>query len=430
LGLSKQNDRFWDGSGQKKEHRVATQTGIKCGTTGAFERTPFVLWAIILFLFVSIGRIQEIIPGLEKLYPGKVFGILMLGAYFFSSKKNRVSFKEFKEVVCVLGIFLLSLLSIPLSVWPTKSAESAISFFLNNCLLLYIIANSLTSYNQTRKLVFAFLAATALLSASALAAQGGALRISSGVTYDPNDLAFLLVCAFPFAAFGFFEEKGIKKILLLLDIGLMIVTVIFTRSRGGFLGLIFVGGFIILKTFKKRRLIAGLLLAGSVGAFVLFSPPDYWERMSTIVEPGDDYNVTSSAGRIEIWKRGIKIMIENPLTGVGIGNFATAQGLSHKNVPGAWLTAHNSFIQIGGELGFGGVILFCLLLYYLFRRIRRFSFENHKFSVFKNSIEVSLVGYMVGGFFLSQAYNVVLYLIVGLTVALSCFVKRSGLNHV
>jgi len=394
------------------------------------ERTPLVLWAVVLFMFVSIGRIQELIPGLEGLYPGKVFGILMLGAYFFTSKKNRVSFKEFPELIWVLGIFLLSLLSIPLSVWPTKSAESAISYFLNNCLLLYIIANTLTSYHQIRKLVFAFLVATALLSASALASQGDALRISAGGTYDPNDLAFLLVCALPFAAFGFFEEKGIKKILLLLDIGLIIATVIFTRSRGGFLGLIFVGAFIILKTFRKRKLIAGLLLVGSIGVFVLLSPSQYWERMSTIVEPEDDYNVTSSAGRIEVWKRGLRIMMENPLTGVGIGNFAAAEGLSHKDIGGKWSTAHNSFIQVGAELGIGGGILFCLLLYYLFRRVRRFSFKNQELLTLKNSIEVSLVGYMVGGFFLSQAYNVVLYLIVGLTVALSCVVKRSGLNHV
>ena len=219
---------------------MVSQVRITSGATRAFERTPFVLWAIILFMFVSIGRIQEIIPGLEKLYPGKVFGIIMIGAYFFSSKKNRVSFKEFPELACVLGIFVLSIVGIPLSAWPTKSAETAISFLLNSCLLLYIIANTLTSYNQIRKIVFAFLAATALLSASALAAQGAPSRISAGVTYDPNDLAFMLVCAFPFAAFGFFEEKGIKKILLLLDIGLIIATVIFTRSRGGFLGLIFV----------------------------------------------------------------------------------------------------------------------------------------------------------------------------------------------
>jgi len=394
------------------------------------ERTPLVLWAVVLFMFVSIGRIQELIPGLENLYLGKVSGILMLAAYFFTSKKNRVSFKEFPELIWVLGIFLLSLLSIPLSVWPTKSAESAISYFLNNCLLLYIIANTLTSYHQIRKLVFAFLVATALLSASALASQGDALRISAGGTYDPNDLAFLLVCALPFAAFGFFEEKGIKKILLLLDIGLIIATVIFTRSRGGFLGLIFVGAFIILKTFRKRKLIAGLLLVGSIGVFVLLSPSQYWERMSTIVEPEDDYNVTSSAGRIEVWKRGLRIMMENPLTGVGIGNFAAAEGLSHKDIGGKWSTAHNSFIQVGAELGIGGGILFCLLLYYLFRRVRRFSFKNQELLTLKNSIEVSLVGYMVGGFFLSQAYNVVLYLIVGLTVALSCVVKRSGLNHV
>ena len=79
--------------------------------------------------------------------------------------------------------------------------------------------------------------------------------------------------------------------------------------------------------------------------------------------------VESKSGR-----QGIRLMTQNPLTGVGIGIFAIAEGSSRKDTGGPkepWKTAHNSFIQIGGELGVGGLILFILLIYYLFKSLRK-----------------------------------------------------------
>ena len=98
-------------------------------TTNQVERTHFVLWALILFLFITVGRIQEIISGLAAIYPGKVFGILMILAYiFYSGEKNRITLRGFPELVCILGILLIGLLSIPFSVWPRNSLEFMIGF--------------------------------------------------------------------------------------------------------------------------------------------------------------------------------------------------------------------------------------------------------------------------------------------------------------
>ena len=414
----------------KRSLTVATDTNV-IKTTKQVERTPFVLWALILFMFISVGRIQELIPGFEKLYPGKVFGILMLGAYFlYSGEKNRITLRKIPELICILGILFFGILSIPFGVWPGNSVYFMLGFLVKDLAFFYIIAHTVTNINQLRKLVFALLVAVTILSVSALTGRDELARISAGVTYDPNDLALLLICALPFAAFGFFEEKGVKKILLLLGVGLIIATVIFTHSRGGFIGMIVVGGIIFFKAFKKRKLIAGLLLAGAIVIFIYLTPQGYWERMSTIVEPGEDYNITSPAGRIEVWKRGLKIMVENPFIGVGIGNFTTAEGISHKDKGGKWSTAHNSFIQLGAELGIGGLFLFVLLIYNLLKTLRKIKSIDPSVKTLKDSLEVSLIGYITGGFFLSQAYSMILYLIAGMIIALTCIVKRSDLNHV
>ena len=399
--------------------------------TNQVERTHFVLWALILFLFITVGRIQEIISGLAAIYPGKVFGILMILAYiFYSGEKNRITLRGFPELVCILGILLIGLLSIPFSVWPRNSLEFMIGFLIKDMAFFYIIATTLTRVNQLRKIVFGWIVAVDLLSIVALNIRTGISRISASTRYDPNDLAFLLLCVLPFVIFSFFKEKGIKKLFLFLSGGLILTTIIFTRSRGGFVGLLVVGAVILFKTFKKSKLLAVLILLGSIAVFSFVAPSGYWERMETIVEPGKDYNISDPAGRIEVWKRGFNLMIGNPLTGAGIGNFTTAEGQSHKDEGGKWSTAHNSFIQIGGELGIGGLILFILLIYYLFKRIRKIISKDPQIKTFKDSLEVSLIGYVTGGFFLSQAYSVILYLIVGLVIALYYIDKRSDLNHV
>jgi O-antigen ligase len=385
-------------------------------------------------MFVSIGRIQELVPIFYELYLGKIFGILMILTYLLhSGLKNRITFKDSPEIVCIAGILLFAFLSVPFGVWPRQSTEYLLNSYIKNLIFGYIIARILVTTNQINKIVFFLIVASMLLSVVALSNRASISRISAGQFYDPNDLAFMLICVLPFVVFGFFEEKGIKKLFLLLSGSLIIIAIIFTRSRGGFVGLLVVGVFILFKTFKKSKLLTGLVLFGSIAVFTFLTPPDYWERMQTIVEPGDDYNIYSPSGRIEVWKRGIKLIAEKPFTGTGIGNFSIAEGLSRVDTGGQktpWVTAHNSFIQIGGEIGAGGLILFILLIYYLFKRIRSITSKNPQIKIFKDSLELSLIGYITGGFFLSQAYGMVLYLIAGMTIALNCIVKRSDVNHV
>jgi O-antigen ligase len=378
-------------------------------------------------MFVSVGRIQELIPGFESLYLGKVFGALMFAAYFiYSGPKNRFSLKDSPELVCILGIVFFAFLSVPFSVWPGNSLGFLLNFLIKNVAFSFIIARTLTTANQLNKLILALLAASLILSIMALTGRADISRVSAGVTYDANDLAFVLLCALPFAAFGFFEERGIRKLLLLVIAGLIMATVIFTQSRGGFLCMLVVGGIILLKIFKKRKTTGILFVGMFIALFAFLASSSYWARLSTILEPGDDYNISSPAGRIEVWKRGFTIMIENPLTGGGIGNFTTAEGLSHKKVGGMWMTAHNSFIQIGGELGIGGLILFILLFYYLFKTLRKITPKDSKSKTLKDSLEVSLIGYITGGFFLSQAYSMILYVLIGISVALACIVKKES----
>src|SRR5690606_15321749 len=111
-----------------------------------------------------------------------------------------------------------------------------------------------------------------------------------------------------------------------------------------------------------------------------FGGETYWSLMKTMLNPSQDYNWAggSETGRMEIWKRGVTYMAGNPLLGVGVRCFSVAEGtLSPQaaqqsiGIGFKWSTAHNSFVQIGAELGVGGLLLFCAMLASSFRQLWR-----------------------------------------------------------
>jgi len=84
--------------------------------------------------------------------------------------------------------------------------------------------------------------------------KGSMERIYVGEMYDPNDLALIMVTFLPLAFFLYSTEKNImKKLFSLTTIGLSIITIILTKSRGAFIGIISIAVlFILIKTNPNK----------------------------------------------------------------------------------------------------------------------------------------------------------------------------------
>jgi O-antigen ligase len=152
--------------------------------------------------------------------------------------------------------------------------------------------------------------------------------------------------------------------------------------------------------------------------------------MGTIMSDAD-YNRSEETGRMKIWQRGVGYMLQYPVFGVGPNNFNAAEGrlspIAERQQFGRgvkWNAAHNSYVQIGAELGFPGLVIFVGMIAAAFMALRRsrrsagMARADHAGSELTQALSASLIGFIVGALFLSLAYSEILFTLLALAVAL------------
>lgn len=379
-------------------------------------RASVAVYGVALLVIVYIGRVQELVPFLENAGIGKIVFALSLLLFAISPRHTRQAPDKAVQIKYVLLLFVFAMLSVPLSYWPGGSLGYVTQVYIKTLIFFFLTINVVTKVSEINKIIWAIACSVFLLGIAALFA-GDDGRFSSSSTYDPNDLAFVMVTFLPVIYYFAKQKTGMEKILLVGLMILMLIATLATASRGGVVGLAAISAVISVKHGKNvMQAILSLIVV-----FVIvnvFASTTFWERMSTMLNPEEDYNVTATGGRLEIWKSGLKMMVKRPLTGVGVSAFEVAEGETHDGI-GKWNSPHNSFIQIGAELGVAGLIIFYKLLKTSIKGIRSCRKTREGGNVpdwLLDGTEVAFYGYLITGFFLSQAYSPVLYLLVALAI--------------
>ena len=264
--------------------------------------------------------------------------------------------------------------------------------------------------------------------------SGDAWRLGHLYYYDANDFATFVVSALPLGLY--FAHAGRRlTVQLLAALALLLLTVAFvhTGSRGGFVALVAVGAFILLRytAIAARWRVSTFLLVALL--LVATASDQYWRQMGTIFSDSD-YNQTEESGRLQIWRRGVGYMLQYPVLGVGPGNFQTAEGTlspfaarQQFGVGVRWNAAHSSFVQVGAELGIAGLVFFVTLIASALAALRHAGrgrasrpgkHRSGSDAELTQALTASLVGFVVGAFFLSLAYSEMLYTLVALAVGL------------
>jgi len=179
-----------------------------------------------------------------------------------------------------------------------------------------------------------------------------------GLFPDPHMMSFYLGMALPFCLALFFLQKKHKKLLGGLCL-LILAAIFFTFSRGGYLGVLASLFFFLvtarnLITKKDKKFLAVMLLLLAV-LIVSFSP--IMGRWGSIFSLEDGSNL----GRLEIWRQSFLTIKENPILGLGIGNYSFGIDFS-QNYRNS-MTSHNLYLDLWVELGIFGLLAWLSLFF-------------------------------------------------------------------
>lgn len=388
-------------------------------------RSPY--FGLLVFTWLAYMRPQNLIWAPDWRFSHFVAIALIIG-YLFNAKKERI-FVRTRESILIIAFWVILGACIFFSIWPSQSLEK-----FNELTKIFFIALATGAMINSKKRLDT-LTLVIMLSLAFWGVKAGIRGAFFGwhiqgpefsMIEDNNDFALALNMVIPFFLyFGYNQKTKWRKLFFYCQIPFLIFAVIYTYSRGGFLGL---GVVMLLLILKSRRKFLGLLALGvALIGFIHFAPQDYKDRMQTIKTYETD---ESAMGRINAWNAAKAMIKDKPLTGVGLRNFIHAYTLYHPSEP---KVAHNSYLQLGAESGLIALAVFVILLLLSIgklRRLRKVSRSKPEFNWLCNythMLEVGLIGYMVSGFFLSRHDFDLLYQFIGMVVALEHIAKNEKL---
>ena len=139
-------------------------------------------------------------------------------------------------------------------------------------------------------------------------------------------------------------------------VGVLVLGIITSHSRGGFLAMLAAAAFTIV-CLRTRRLVfwGGLLAALAILAAFLVAigdPSSYVARLETILDSGDEgYRL-----RTAIWRDVLFAVRSHPLWGTGLGTFGTSAAAIFRRDHGSFaMHAENEYVEMlleGGSVGF------------------------------------------------------------------------------
>ncbi|WP_207690958.1 O-antigen ligase family protein [Desulfonema limicola] len=248
--------------------------------------------------------------------------------------------------------------------------------------LFYLVIHTIRTRSELRQIVYVILGVGTFLSVFGLMKQSGfnpfpwweytdigqnISRLSS-VYGNPDHLAGYMEMAVP-AGLGFLMTgiKDGKRLLLVFAVLLMITALIFSMSRGGWIGLLLGLFFMAValmqsQYFKYKKIAAGFTVCILISVFIIISSTDVVMRIKTF-EQGED--VVES--RVSVWKGIMDMIPDYAVIGSGPGSFAFV--FTQYQPPGlrAYYTmAHNDYLHFTSEIGLGFIIVtaWIMLMFY------------------------------------------------------------------
>jgi hypothetical protein len=395
---------------------------------------PFLL--LLVYPIVDYGRPPN------PLHIPLIISVLLVVAWIASPAK-----KLNLQIVCFL--LLLGVMSIGLvtavnnySAYQTLTAMAIILV----CICIPLI-HFIDSVRKIRIFVNVLIAVFLYVGVWAIFHDGNGPAGARGAQ-DENYTSAMMCMGLPLAYFSIpLTDRRWVKTYYLAALGVFVTAVVVSSSRGGFVGMVGVALFCTFFSPKKKP----VLVAWVIGTlFVLMvAGPGYWQEMQTIT----DTEESTADLRLQLWAIAWRMFVDNPVIGVGPGNFlwnvggyqSVEQLEKLDRILTMSVVVHSTYFEILSELGLVGSAIFATILFRTFKDLRRIRSDERSRGDIRNAdqckttwgdgglcppdsqplqyyslaIMGSLVGFLLPAAFVSFTYFSHLWLLIALAAALN-----------
>lgn len=382
---------------------------------------PFVLrhaWVgVLLWTWLSVMNPHRLTWGFayDAPFAAMAAGATLIGLF---TGADRVRLPRSSSVVLLIAFIAWMGITTMFAVFPGGSLEQ-----LNKVIKIQLMTLVALAVLHERKHIQLFVWINAL-SLGFFGVKGGIYTITtggSGRVWGPggfiggnNEIGLAILVTIPLLYY-LYRTTARRAVRAGLIVAMLLCAgaVLGTQSRGAFLAILAMSAMLWWRS-SGQKFLSGVVIA-IAGAGIVSAMPDAWhERMRSIRTYEQD---SSAAGRINAWETAVNVA-NGRLTGGGFdmynpgvyARYAPAVSGERASDPTIVRAAHSIYFQVLGEHGWIGLAMFLAIWVLLWReaaRLRQLARRDpeHQWAFHLASMcQVALIGYGVGGAFLSLAY--------------------------
>lgn len=299
-----------------------------------------------------------------------IFSIWGVLSVFYSINKTEVIVKFIRWIQLPISFVILTFIYFELK----KEFVNAITILVSVVLILELYFSYSTYLQITEITKYDFSYANLL----------------KGATGNKNITAASVLIKIPFVIYLIFNFKNrvIKYICgILIFATSYLVFILSARSAiiAFFAMIVIISVWYILKSISKKKLILnvsfGITFASFFLSLLFFQINFRNDNSASLTNRASSINIEdeSTRQRVRFYKHSLNQITENPIFGVGLGNWKIKSiDYDKKDINGYIVPyhTHNDFLEIGTELGIVGMALYLLIFFYSIYSILRSNSEK------------------------------------------------------
>ena len=429
---------------------VFSALGIVCGVVGFAIGAKFTVVALVGVIFVctvlynyrvGVYTALVVFPYAPTM---AIVGIILLSMVSFAIALlvfKSVRFSRSNLDIPIAMFLAVMLLSSVTSYARSSSLKIYMVYFVFVC-SYYLITNTFKSFKQLVPVI-----CTMMICALGVAAYGIYQHIygfADGTVWtdtdmfdniatrvvstfeNPNVLGEYLLLMIPVGAALFIaSDKRVVKVSNLAITAALALCMIYTYSRGNWIGLI-VAAFLFVLFYDTRFVWLGVI---AVFAAPMFMGQEVIARFASIGDTRD----SSTSYRVYIWIGTLRMLRDYWICGIGLGSDAFNMVYPRYSYAGIIAPhSHNLYLQLLTENGILGLAVFVAIIILYYRDVITCVTKQQRCA--QKALTVALAagvfGYLVQGMFDNVWYNYrvffMFFAIVGLTSAIVNSAKKGG----